>query len=75
MGTDVDIIELVHCEYDDTPYDPESDDGCPTCEAFNAEQEASYAWMERAAQAARECDVLGMSYEEQMRDAGRGHLL
>lgn len=61
---------VIHCEYDDTAYDPDSDIGCPTCHAWFQEQLAEHAWMANANRG-----VAGMTYAEQMIDAGRGHLL
>jgi len=63
---------MVTCEYDDTEFDPDSDEGCPACMTYAREMLAEYAWMGHATAATA---ALDMTYAEQMRDAGRGHLL
>ena len=52
--------ELVHCEYDDSPYCRECNQ-CAVCEAEERRQAAEYAWMAGVVRQAREGrDALGL---------------
>ena len=35
-------MTIIHCEYHDTAWDDDEQDGCPTCEANSREEEACW---------------------------------